>query len=184
MPLAPPPFTWTGCYAGAQAGGGFGQKDLNDSAGIVSSISGFTSANLNISGYMLGGQIGCDYQFASQLGSRRRRRRIRRKYRRQHRRRHTRPSRRQRNFQGNDGFTDQRHRTRRLRMEQLVALRAKAAPPGRATATAHSTRLRPTISRDWRPGLAGPRAQALNGRSRIFGRSSWNMIITASARAV
>jgi hypothetical protein len=25
----------------------------------------FTSANLNISGYMLGGQIGCDYQFAS-----------------------------------------------------------------------------------------------------------------------
>ena len=65
IPLALPPYTWTGCYAGAQAGGGFGQKDLDDSVGIVSSISGFTSANLNISGYMLGGQIGCDYQFAS-----------------------------------------------------------------------------------------------------------------------
>ena len=64
-PLAPPPFTWTGCYAGAQAAGGWGQKNLNDSAGIVSPISGFTSANLNISGYLLGGQIGCDYQFAS-----------------------------------------------------------------------------------------------------------------------
>ena len=64
-PLAPPPFVWTSCYGGGQAGGGFGQKDLNDSAGIVSPISGFTSANLNISGYMLGGQIGCDYQFAS-----------------------------------------------------------------------------------------------------------------------
>src|SRR6202162_1275411 len=62
---APPPFTWTGCYAGGQVGGGWGQKDLNDSAGIVSPITGFTSANQNISGYMLGGQIGCDYQFAS-----------------------------------------------------------------------------------------------------------------------
>jgi outer membrane immunogenic protein len=65
VPPAPPPFTWTGCYAGGQVGGGFGQKDLNDSAGIVSPLTGFTSANLNISGYMLGGQIGCDYQFAS-----------------------------------------------------------------------------------------------------------------------
>src|SRR6516164_10790304 len=64
IPPALPPFTLTGCYAGGQAGGGFGHKDLNDSVGIVSSISDFTSANLNISGYMLGGQIGCDYQFA------------------------------------------------------------------------------------------------------------------------
>ena len=64
-PLVPLAFTWTGCYAGVQAGGGFGQKDLNDFAGIVSPITGFTSANQNISGYMLGGQIGCDYQFAS-----------------------------------------------------------------------------------------------------------------------
>src|ERR1700693_1773535 len=63
--LVPPPFTWTGCYGGGQVGGGWGQKDLNDSAGIVSPISGFTSTNLNISGYMIGGQIGCDYQFAS-----------------------------------------------------------------------------------------------------------------------
>ena len=62
--LPPSPFTWTGCYAGGQAGGGFGQKDLNDTVGIVSALTGFTSANLNVSGYMLGGQIGCDYQFA------------------------------------------------------------------------------------------------------------------------
>ncbi len=64
-PIVRPPFTWTGCYAGGQVSGGWGQKDLNDSAGIVSQITGFTSANLNVSGYMLGGQIGCDYQFAS-----------------------------------------------------------------------------------------------------------------------
>ena len=73
-PLAPPPFTWTGCYAGGQAGGGWGQKDANDTVGIVSGLTGgtysgtgtdFTSANLSISGYTLGGQIGCDYQFGS-----------------------------------------------------------------------------------------------------------------------
>ena len=31
---------------------------------LVSPLSGFTSANLDTSGYLLGGQIGCDYQFA------------------------------------------------------------------------------------------------------------------------
>ncbi len=64
-PAPPPPFTWTSCYAGGNVGGGFGQKDLNDTAGILSPNTGFTSSDLNISGYMLGGQIGCDYQFAS-----------------------------------------------------------------------------------------------------------------------
>ena len=63
-PAAPPQFTWTGCYAGLSAGGGFGQKDLTDTAGVLSPLSGFTSANLDTSGYLLGGQIGCDYQFA------------------------------------------------------------------------------------------------------------------------
>ena len=122
-PIAPLPFTWTGCYAAAQAAGGWGQKDLNDSAGIVSPISGFTSANLNISGYPLGAQLGCDYQFASHWvvgfegaasggnigssigvatpGA----------------------SRRQRDLPGEDRSVDQRHRARGLRMEQLVALR-------------------------------------------------------------
>jgi len=73
-PPVPPPFTWTGCYAGGQAGGGWGQKDVNDTVGIVSGLTGttysgtgtdFASAKLSTSGYMLGGQIGCDYQFAS-----------------------------------------------------------------------------------------------------------------------
>lgn len=61
---APPPFTWTSCYAGLSGGGGFGQKNLTDTAGVVSPLSGFTSVNLDTSGYMLGGQIGCNYQFA------------------------------------------------------------------------------------------------------------------------
>lgn len=58
------PFTWTSCYAGGQAGGGWGQKNVTDSAAAVAPFSGFTSANVDISGYMVGGQIGCDYQFA------------------------------------------------------------------------------------------------------------------------
>jgi len=60
-----PPFTWTSCYAGLQAGGGWGKKDLTDTVGILSSLpGGFSAATLDVSGYMLGGQIGCDYQFA------------------------------------------------------------------------------------------------------------------------
>ena len=59
-----PAFTWTSCYGGLHGGGGFGQKDLTDTAGVLSPTTGFTTVNLGISGYMLGGQIGCDYQFA------------------------------------------------------------------------------------------------------------------------
>jgi len=63
-PELPLPFSWTSCYGGGQAGGGWGQKNLNDSAGVLAPITGFSSTNLNISGYLLGGQFGCDYQFA------------------------------------------------------------------------------------------------------------------------
>jgi len=68
MPLKAPPVpspTWTSCYAGVQGGGGWGQTSLNDTTLIVSPVSGFTSASTNISGFLLGGEIGCDYQFAS-----------------------------------------------------------------------------------------------------------------------
>jgi outer membrane immunogenic protein len=61
-----PPFTWTSCYAGVHAGGGWGKKDLTDTVAILSGLvpGGFASASVDVSGYMLGGQIGCDYQFA------------------------------------------------------------------------------------------------------------------------
>jgi len=64
-PPVPAPFTWTSCYAGGNVGGGVGRKNLNDSAGILFPTTGVTSANLDISGYILGGQVGCDYQFAA-----------------------------------------------------------------------------------------------------------------------
>lgn len=63
--VAIPPFTWTSCYAGVQAGGGWGKKDLTDTVGILSSLpGGFSAASVDVSGYMVGGQFGCDYQFA------------------------------------------------------------------------------------------------------------------------
>jgi outer membrane immunogenic protein len=66
-PLQPviPPFTWTSCYAGVHAGGGWGKKDLTDTTGTFSSNTQFSTASVDVSGYLLGGQIGCDYQFAS-----------------------------------------------------------------------------------------------------------------------
>src|SRR5215469_2400778 len=64
-PVQPiPPFTWTSCYAGLQAGGGWGKKDLTDTIGIYSDITGYSSTSVDVAGYMVGGQIGCDYQFA------------------------------------------------------------------------------------------------------------------------
>jgi opacity protein-like surface antigen len=64
-PVMPPAFSWTGCYVGGNAGGGLGQTGFNDIVGLVSPVTGFTTASTNTSGYMLGGQIGCDYQFAA-----------------------------------------------------------------------------------------------------------------------
>jgi outer membrane immunogenic protein len=56
---APPPvaYNWTGCYIGANAGYGWANKDWTDSS---------TPEGSNTStGGLVGGQIGCDYQFAS-----------------------------------------------------------------------------------------------------------------------
>jgi len=65
LPPLPAIFTWTSCYGGGHAGGGWGQKDLTDTTGFLAPTTGFSSANLDITGYLIGGQIGCDYQFAS-----------------------------------------------------------------------------------------------------------------------
>jgi outer membrane immunogenic protein len=66
-PLQPPPpaFTWTSCYGGLQVSGGLGTKDVSDTAGVLSPVTGFTTVNLNVSGVIGGGQIGCDYEFTS-----------------------------------------------------------------------------------------------------------------------
>jgi outer membrane immunogenic protein len=49
--------TWTGCYVGGNGGGAWAQKTFNDS--------GTDEGSHTASGAVAGGQVGCDYQFAS-----------------------------------------------------------------------------------------------------------------------
>lgn len=68
-PVAPVPyFSWTGCYVGGNIGGGWGNKELTDAPnGEVVAYTdnpSVTSLSDNISGFLGGGQIGCNYQFA------------------------------------------------------------------------------------------------------------------------
>jgi outer membrane immunogenic protein len=73
-----PVFSWTGCYIGAHIGGGWGRKEFSDPADPnIPSSSTTTGATLffvgwlspgslqvDPSGVLGGGQVGCDYQFA------------------------------------------------------------------------------------------------------------------------
>jgi len=64
-------FTWTGCYLGGHLGGGFAHKDITDPVQLVQDsfagaavTTGTTTVSPAPSGVVIGGQIGCDYQFA------------------------------------------------------------------------------------------------------------------------
>src|ERR1700692_4971133 len=64
-------FNWTSCYLGGHVGGGFGRKDITDPVQLVQdsflgagSTTGITTVSPTPSGAVIGGQIGCDYQFA------------------------------------------------------------------------------------------------------------------------
>jgi opacity protein-like surface antigen len=64
-------FSWTGCYLGGHLGGGFAHKDVTDPVQLVQDsfaaaavTNGITTVGLSPSGVVIGGQIGCDYQFA------------------------------------------------------------------------------------------------------------------------
>jgi outer membrane immunogenic protein len=67
-------FNWTSCYVGGHLGGGFGQKDITDPVALVQNqavfagpgaTTGITTVSPSPSGVVIGGQIGCDYQFES-----------------------------------------------------------------------------------------------------------------------
>src|SRR5215471_2721318 len=62
-PPAPPPvFSWTGCYVGANIGGGWASNSSNDVAGAVTGVAGADLGSHTAGGFIGGGQIGCDYQ--------------------------------------------------------------------------------------------------------------------------
>lgn len=63
--VAPPIFSWTGCYIGGSGGGGFGQTTMTDDLGFVAPVG--SSASTDTSGAVAGGQVGCNYQFSNMV---------------------------------------------------------------------------------------------------------------------
>src|SRR6266566_3026954 len=61
-PPPPPVYSWSGCYIGANIGGGWADKSFNDAAGLVTGVPGADLGTHTASGVIGGGQIGCDYQ--------------------------------------------------------------------------------------------------------------------------
>jgi len=59
-PPPPPVFSWTGCYIGANIGGGWASKSSNDVAGAVTGVIGADLGSHTASGFIGGGQLGCD----------------------------------------------------------------------------------------------------------------------------
>jgi outer membrane immunogenic protein len=73
-PYVAPRFTWTSCYVGGHLGGGRATKDMTDPVQLVQdsflgvgSTTGITTVSTTPTGVVVGGQIGCDYEFASNL---------------------------------------------------------------------------------------------------------------------
>jgi outer membrane immunogenic protein len=69
-----PRFAWTGCYLGGHVGGGKGSKDMTDPVLLVQdsliapgTTTGITTVSTSPVGAVLGGEIGCDYQFSSNV---------------------------------------------------------------------------------------------------------------------
>jgi outer membrane immunogenic protein len=67
-PAALPVLSWTGCYVGANVGGGWGRNNVTQAASSLAvGFSGRATTGVDTSGAVFGGQIGCDYQFANQI---------------------------------------------------------------------------------------------------------------------
>ena len=73
-PYVEPRFSWTGCYVGGHVGGGVGSKDMTDPVLLVQdsliapgTTTGVTTVTTSPTGAVIGGQIGCDYQFSSNV---------------------------------------------------------------------------------------------------------------------
>jgi len=64
-PVAPPVpvFSWTGCYFGGHAGGGWGRKKVTHAEDSI--LPAGSSLSVHTSGFLGGAQVGCDYQVTS-----------------------------------------------------------------------------------------------------------------------
>jgi outer membrane immunogenic protein len=62
MVAASPVFAWTGCYLGANTGGAWAKESFSFNSMFLGTLS---DGSHTASGIVGGGQIGCDYQFAS-----------------------------------------------------------------------------------------------------------------------
>jgi outer membrane immunogenic protein len=74
VPYVEPRFSWTSCYVGGHAGGGRGSKAMTDPVFLVEenliapgTTTGVTTVNTSPTGAVIGGEIGCDYQFSSNV---------------------------------------------------------------------------------------------------------------------
>jgi outer membrane immunogenic protein len=74
LPYVEPRFSWTSCYVGGHAGGGRGNKAMTDPVFLVEenliapgTTTGVTTVNTSPTGAVIGGEIGCDYQFSSNV---------------------------------------------------------------------------------------------------------------------
>ncbi len=74
-PPVAPAFSWSSCYFGMHVGGAFARKEMTDPVGLAEAdaasqdpnfgpVSAVTTAKVSPSGVVVGGQLGCDYQFA------------------------------------------------------------------------------------------------------------------------
>jgi len=70
-PPPPPAYTWTGCYVGASAGSSSGNSQHFTTAGSIQTASGAPvpggniTDSFNLSGFIGGGQIGCNWQWGA-----------------------------------------------------------------------------------------------------------------------
>src|SRR5215471_11769701 len=67
VPWPAPPvrvFTWTACYLGGMVGGGWSHKKLADPSTIITGVVSLPLVTVDPSGWLLGAQAGCDFQFA------------------------------------------------------------------------------------------------------------------------
>lgn len=63
--IAAPVYSWTGCYVGAHVGWGWGHNNHSQTSFSGGPVRTLGTGRINSSGGLFGGQVGCNYQFAS-----------------------------------------------------------------------------------------------------------------------